>query len=599
MRRPVGVLFVATVLLVVAAAAPLSGVAAADTSNSSQWSYDELSERGIQIEGQDPSSRYLGSRGIAFVWYDETNVVKELSKLNQPEWAVDKVITPGQVVDTQTVNLDVSRTRGAPSETVHVHVVMWQKTTETIEQGNTTTTEPAATNVTHQVHEVQLNGGGSTAEIDLPHTEEQRRVTMWVEEYPSSRWVFPYEPVATSEALPFGNNWASFLAWFFPRFLGLLAIGVPVAIGGAFKAVDAVGSSPGKGIAWWVVVPGFLLYMAGYLALGRIAELIVTAPWVLALAIVALAFVATAERAKKTKTALVEQVVTKNSTNALGEDVPDVETERGTMLDVVDLGGERLALVKPGNLKKWLLVALTDAEWPVLDLSDMDSRVSYESDTSVGGKVADMKIYVAEGEGDLLGVQWPGVELSMANLKVRRDELPAGDGAATDGGTVEPPEEIGDGWSQERVVGAVTAWSVGAIAASAVVGVGVQAAAIGLLPAAVKTARVRHSWARIVWAPKHDTKAKASRVAEHHEHEIAETFDDIQTSESERDGELAERVMNLVETRTSKDREILWRLLGFEGEDAPDRAPPGTGTGTAGPSSGSPGTAATDGGTEE
>ncbi|MBP1985941.1 hypothetical protein [Halolamina salifodinae] len=567
---------VLAVLAVLTALSPAIAVAG-QADGSGSWSYEELSERGQQIEGQDPSSRYLGDDGMVYVAYEETNFIKEMSDVNSPEWAIDKVVTPGQTIDTNEVTFHFSRTQNAPTEDIVIHVVQWEEGTRTIGEGNETRTEPAALNQTHRSKEATLNGGGDTVTVSLPNTDEKKMVSIWIEGYSEARWVAPHDPVATTNSLPFGDNWASFLAWASTRFFAVVFIGVPLAIFGGFRAVDAVGAPPGKGLAWWIMVPGFLAYMAGYLYLGRIADLIVTAPYSLSLVAVGMAFIATTEYAETTKSVALEQVTTEGSTNALGEDVPDVVHETATKFDVVP-DGSKLKLVKKGSLKKWLLVALTDAEWPVLDLSDMESRVELHNDSSEGSKVADAKIYVAEEEGDLLEVQWPSLDVGLSNLKETRDELPDGS-ENIDPEDVEVPDTVGDGWSKDRLSAAFAAWAFVSLIASLVVGVGTQAAAVGTIGAAYSSSQVRSGWAHIRFAPGMASKAKAIRVSEKHENTVAETFEELESDDSEHEEELAQTIMSLMDSREKDQKRILDRLLGLGSVRDDQREDPGNARG--------------------
>lgn len=595
MRRLVGVLVAVVVLcgalspalgptITVTAAAGNTGTG--PNASGGEFAYSELSEPGAQIEGQDPSSRYLGTRGTVFVSYKETNVVKELSEVNEPEWAIDKVVAPDSVVDTNQVTMHVSRFKNAPTETVHIHVVQFETKRVDVAEGNRTRMQTVAINQTHRVVEAELSEGGDTITVELPDTEDQKHVTMWIEEYPDARWAdFGHDPVATTNALPFGNSWASFLPWFFTRFFGLVAVGVPVAIGAAIKTLETTGSGPGKGAAWWLIVPGILGYIAAYMALGKIAGLLVALPWTMGLLVVLIAYIATLEYADQSYKLLVEQVTTAGDINALGEEVSDIEGEKGAVFHAVDLDGSRVGLIKKGSLKAFLLVALTDASWPVLDLSDMKSRIDYELGADEGGKVADAKLYADETEDEVLSIQWPSLSIGLSALKVDRDVLLDAP-ASTDGD--EPPEIVGNDWSKDKLSSAFMAWAVGTVVASSVVGMGTQAAALGLVPVAKVASDVTDSWARFVPAPEHATKAKASRVAEKHELSVAQTFEDMQESEADREADLAKVAIDIADSRTKRSRERLRGLLGLEDTDAFD---------TGGTPGGSPATAAaTDGG---
>lgn len=594
MRRLVGVLVAVVVLCGALSPALTTGVAVATVAGNTdttpvnattdgEFTYAELSEPGTQIEGQDPSSRYLGSRGTVFVSYEETNWVKELSEVDEAEWAVDKVLGPDSTVDTNEVTLHVSRTKNAPSETIHVHVVQFETERVDTAEGNRTQMQTVAVNQTHRVVEAELSEGGDTVTVALPETEDPKHMTMWIEEYRGdARWAdVTHDPVATTNELPFGDTWASFLPWFGTRFFLLVAIGVPIAIGAAIKTLKKTGAGPGKGAAWWLVVPGILAYIAAYLALGKLTAFIVALPWVLGIIVVLIAFVATLEYADQTFKLVVEQISTTGDMNALGEDVSDIEGEKGATFDAVQLDGSRFALVKKGSLKKFLLVALTDASWPVLDLSDLESRIDYEKGSTEGAAVADAKLYADETEDEVLSVQWPSLSIGLGALKVDRDALL--DAPADDHDAV-----VGNDWSKDKLSAAFMAWAVGTVVASNFVGLGSQAAALGLIPVAKVASEVTDSWAEFVAAPEHATKAKASRVAEAHELSVAETFEEMQQDDADREADLAEVAINIADSRTKRSRERLQRLLGLEDTEAFDTAAATTG--------GSAQAAATDGG---
>lgn len=536
-----------------------------------QFSYEELTERGTQIGGQDPSSRYLGDKGQVYVSYQETNFIKEMSKLNDPEWAVDKVVTPGQVVDTNEVTLHISRWRNAPSQTATVHVVQWQKKTRTIEEGNTTRTETVAANVTHMKKEIELTGGGDKVAVSLPNTGPERTVTMWIEGYDGARWVFPHDPVATTTATPFDATWTSFLPWFLTRFFLVTLIGAPLAIYTGVALLEEVGSSPGKGMVWWVLVPGFIAYMAGYLALGKIAELVVSIPWVLGGVVVAFTFIATLEFADNSFSLLFEQVTTTGSVNAIGEDVQDVAGEAGVVVDAVQLDDETLALVKQGSLTTWLVVALTDAEWPKIHVQDLETRITYEKLVDdVGRKVADAKIYLDEQEEEALDVTWPTLDVGMSALKIRRDELPAG------GETGDASDVVLGGYSRDRIANAFMGFSLGTLVGSSYFGFGPKALAVGGLPLLLVMSRTTSGWANYTPSPLHGMKAKAARLAEEREMSIARTFEDLKATEDRTEDEILEMAVDLSDNRVEGLRETLFSLFGMDEPSRPSTSSEGT-----------------------
>jgi hypothetical protein len=545
------------VVLLLSGAFVGAGVAQSVSDGGSGYSLEDLRERGDQIEDKDPSSRYLGGTGTVYVAYDETNFIKELGS-QSPEWAVDKVVTPGKTVDTNEVTLHVSRTRDAPTETVNVHVVTWERKTREVSEGNTTRSEPYAANVTETVHEVELSGGGDKATVDLPTAEDPEMVTMWVEEYPEARWVFPHHSTATSSRLPFGDTWGSFLPWFFTRFFGVLAIGIPVAIGGAIKTLNRTGSSPGKGAIWYVIVGGLVAYFAGYFALGWVAETIVSLPWVLGGLLVLLAYIATLEYADQTKRVLVEKLTTAEVSNPVGEEVPDIVSEEGDTYHVVEMDGMdgKLGLVKKGSLKHFLIV-LAGADLPTIDKSALKTRMDY-------APAFEEKFYV-DGESDeLLSITWPAWEVGLSTLKKTVEETtefePDGD-AITDGGTASPMTVEREVWDRDAASSAFLGFAVSALVGTHFLGP-ILGVAAGFAVVIVMTGDLKDGHAEFVPAPAHTTPAKAARVTEQQQLVIAETFDELSEMLADMELDRHEDALGIAESYMEETRDRMDRLLG-------------------------------------
>lgn len=540
------------VLVSLTAALPAVGVGSAQESGG-DYSLDELKQRGQQIQGTDPSTRYLGSEGSVFVSYDETNFIKELGPA-EPKWAVDKVLTPGKTVDTDELTFHVTRTRDAEPETVHVHVVKWERKTRTIETANgSTTRESYAANVTETVKEVELTGAADRMTISIPTSEDPRMVSMWIEEYPGARWVFPHDTVATASTLPFGSTWGSFLPWFAKMFFGVVVLGVPVAIGAAVKTLDRTGRGPGKGAMWYVIVGGLILYFAGYFALGKIGEIIVTLPIVLGFIPVVLAFFAAVEYFDPSRTVRVEQLLTEKIENAIGKSVPDIEFERGKTYHMVDRDDGTTAILPSSSLRHFLIVLL-GAKPPTIPTSDLQTRVEYRGDAE------DEKLYVE----DMLSIQWPAIEISTSSLRKTIEHPPAAaDGVETDGGELYTVEK----WDQARVSKAILFFGVGSLVGNALVGDPFVGAAIGTVPLLVSLATIVDGSASFSPSAVHATPAKASRITETREHTIATTFGELEESIANLEADAAERGLDIAEAYISQSRERIDRLLSGGGSN--------------------------------
>jgi hypothetical protein len=572
MRRAlVGLLVVLAVAPAVLGAAGGQSLAETDPGN---MTLAELQERGQQIEGADPSRRWLGERGSVYVSYQETNLVKQMGS-DSPEWAVDKVVSSDKTVDTNEVKLHFDRPRGAGEKTINVVTIAWKTEQKEVEQGNTTTTETQVVDVRRQSTEVRLTDPMETATVDLPDTEEQQFVTMYVEEYPGARWVFPHDPIALADSLPFGTSWGSYLGWFATRFLLLTAIGVPVAIGGAYKTLEYTHTGPGKGVLWWLIAGGLLSYLALYFSHGTVAVVLTSAPWIMGLFVDGIAYVATLELADPTEEARFESVVTTDAQNPLGDELPDISEEWAEHLHYVQKD-DGIALVKPSLT--FFITLLAGADPPTLSLSDLKTRVK-----SRGSSPEDEKFYGREPENDaddvdpeLVYVQWPALQFGPEGLRRQVDQvgLPGADGVEDgDSRTVTTAE-----WDRDRLVRAgLFGLLTGAVANVALGGIGyaILGVAVGAFASTVR--RVDGS-ASFDPAPAHSTAAKARAVTEQQELAIAETFEELQQKVAEADATTTEQAVDIAEAYIGQLRGQIDRLIG--GDDSGGLP----GDGSAGPS---------------
>jgi len=561
MRRAlVGLLVVLALVPAVLGAAGGQSLATTSTEN---MTVGELAEGGQQIDGADPSRRWLGERGSVYMSYQETNLVKQMGA-QQPDWAVDKVVSPDKTVDTNEVTMHFNRPSTGGEETIHVVVLSWNVEEREVTEGNTTTTETVATNVRRQTTEVTLSNAFETATVSLPDTEEPQRVTMFVQEYPSARWTFPHDPVALSDTVPFGQSWGAYLSWFSTRFLLITAIGVPVAIAGAYKTLDYTYTGPGKGVVWWLIALGLCSYLALYFSHRSVALLLTSAPWVMGVFVDIIAYVATLELADPTEEARFESIVTTDAQNPLGDDLPDISEEWAEHLHYVQRD-DGLALVKPSLT--YFVTLLAGAKPPTLSLTDLQTRVK-----SRGSSPEDEKFYGSEPEGDedveadpeLVYIQWPALQFGPDGLRrqVEQVGLPDGDG-------VEEGEErtvTTNEWDRDRLTRAgLFGLLTGAAANVALggVGMGVLGFTVGMFAATVRRVDGTASFDP---APAHATAAKARVVTEQQELAIAETFEELQQKMAEADATTTEQAVDIAEAYIGQLRGQIDRLIG--GDDA-------------------------------
>lgn len=569
MRKRIVVL----IALVLASTIVPVGVAVADehggaeSNATDEWTLDELKERGETTEGGSPADRYLGDQGMVYISYKETNFIKKLGD-QSAEWSVDKVVSHDKTIDTKEVTMRFNRPRDAPTETIHVRVIAWQREQRTVQEGNVTREETYATNVTQKVVEVDLEGGSDKATIRLPDTDQAQRITIIVEEYPETRWAdLKHDPIALSDELPFGPSWSGFLPWFLTRFFIGSAIGVPFAIGAGVKTVQKYGSGPGKGAMWWLFVVGLGSYFGGYFALGRIAEVIVTLPWVLGLIPVLIAYVVTIEYVGEADEFLFEQVITESVTNPLGEEVPDITLEKGESVDVVDLDGtDKVGVVDSGSLKSFIALVL-GAKMPKIAENDLESKVRYDGPF-------DGKFYVDEPDptdpsqpDELLKIDFPTLSFSVDNLKEGQPDMPEHADVATDGGeTGLAKRTLGFG---EGLGTAIFAFGVAAAIGTQFTGSRSLGILAGFAPLVYMMTSVEDGDIDWVEAPAHTTSAKAQRVTEENAYNIRKTFEEITEQLARDDTELFEQAIGMTENYVEQQRKKLDRIMLGESGDEP------------------------------
>lgn len=277
-RRAVAVV---AVLLLVGGASLAGGVALAQEGDTGSIDYtlEELKQDGKHYS--QPSARIVPEEGRVY-WLEHRPV-------NQPWKTVTKEgggqkLGEDATLKTNSVYLRTIRA-STGTETVNVTVVSYDTESTTVTEGNTTRTVETATNVTETTQQLTLGPGWSLAEISLPHHDDTKQVTMWMEEHPdTARWTFPHKSVATTTPINI-QTWSGFLV-FAGGFVILPALG-----GGAYGArkvrqwVQKAGSPPGHGAGYYLgltiaATVGIVMWIY-----YQAAEVIVAAPFVLGLGV--------------------------------------------------------------------------------------------------------------------------------------------------------------------------------------------------------------------------------------------------------------------------------------------------------------------------
>lgn len=252
-----------------------------ETDGESEYSLDELQERGTRYESAPPSMRFLGSYGSATIRH--TPVAP-----GEDSW---QYLEPGTTVHSNQVTIRTVRLAPADEidQSLNVTVVAWQEGTKEVPAENGTVTRPTATNVSVFHHQVELGRGYDTANVSLPaHYDESYQITMWVEEYPDARWRFAHKSVESTKGLPFPATWGGYweftttnlLIWILGA-TGLVAIAIPASI-------RQTGQGPNMGMVFWIIVLGLGGAIVGGGAYIWTTSLLAAAPPVVAFLIAGL-----------------------------------------------------------------------------------------------------------------------------------------------------------------------------------------------------------------------------------------------------------------------------------------------------------------------
>ena len=180
--------------------------------NDSGVGLNELQRGGTIHAGAPPSMRFMSTYGSATLRHTPIG-------FGSAEW---DYVSRGERINRDQVTLKTVRL-GNPDETLNVHVVGWNKGSREVRSSNTTTTQPIARNVTEQVVQVNLGRGYDNATVPLPASyDSSQQITMWVEEYPDTRWRFSHRSVATSQPIQI-STWGGFLSTLFWK-IGIFAL---------------------------------------------------------------------------------------------------------------------------------------------------------------------------------------------------------------------------------------------------------------------------------------------------------------------------------------------------------------------------------------
>ncbi|WP_253738000.1 hypothetical protein [Halohasta salina] len=454
-RRLLAVLAVLALLTTMLAAAPAAG-------QSEGYSLDELKQDGTHyaVDGQ----RLVPSENRMY-WL-------EFEPPNQPWQSVTKAdngpkFGSGQTLQTNTIHLR-TMLASTGTETRTVKIVSWQKGSKTVRNGNTTTSQPVAVNVSTTTQQVNFEPIQGVAEVDLPQHDEPHQITMWVEgASDEARWRFTHESVATTQPINV-DDYSDFV-----MLAGAFVILPAVAMQGygsrkVRDAIDRAAKGPGHGFLYYAI--SITVLTGGLLAFAytQLAEIIVAAPIVLGgyVALVSTGYtLATHEGQAEEKlfwqphiesvesfsTAKFPSVGSGDADDSLdfSEDMPF-----GTMqaYNVVDEGQRGLSVIRDG----WLpfLARIKGGRAKIENAHELTTRFSlFDSEWD--------ECFIVDPEADtLIDYKPPGLRLKTPEFDTWREALwPVGIAVGVIGGTWWAAQQYGAvAWATLLLAAAVYVW---------------------------------------------------------------------------------------------------------------------------------------------
>lgn len=415
------------IAMVAIVASSLGGVAVAQPSENAtdageQYTIDELRQDG----------KHYSVDGARIVPSEERVYWLEHTPANQPWRKVSKEnngpkFGSGQTLKTDTLYLRTIRAQ-TETQSVTVKVASWNRGTQTVKRGNTTTEKEVAKNVSVMTQQVQLGPGWSLGEVNLPRHDESKQVTMWiVGNEDTARWRFQHRSVATSRPIDI-TTWGGFLVKVFQY------VGLPVLVGGLFagkkvrSAVESAGIGPQWGFGRWLATISLLTAVVVFGTYTQLAQAIVIVPYLLGawLVMVMAAYMLSTHRGEiKTKSLLkpdVSDAVSFTNARATDDDAgaatdggtQDVARDRQYAYDILQgdyatittLEDENgMAVVRGGLIP--FLARVYGARAMIENIKEVTARVQFPTSTP------DEMFFVDPEADSLIEYEPPGFELSI------------------------------------------------------------------------------------------------------------------------------------------------------------------------------------------
>lgn len=434
-------------------------------------------------------------------------------------------------------------------------------------------TERRATNAEVQQQEIEVGQGWVIERVDLPSTNDEQEVAVWLGDSPNTdlRWQFTHETTTTAQDVPF-STYGGMFAWLGPWFLLPLLVGSVTALGGAKAVVRRTGVGPGYTTMQWTFLFGTGAGLFVWAYYGEVTSLMVEYPFLVAAYITAYLFAVAVDHFDVYASATRFIQPTLNTVSSPdGSTAADQIEARERTATVIDRPEEPAAVATRGL--KPFLARLLSGKAATLRTVDPDHQTAdKKGETTTDKDPLQCRIPVSDGNVD---------QKIMAHPKMGEpiDYSP-------EGFTFEPLGEVDDVASAVAIVGVIGAMSA-AVYHWFGVGLALVAAAVGFVAWRVQP---QEGTAKVWLSPLHYRSARATAM------HLASELDDADTITEEREKRLQQamhREKDIMKEADRRDETLMEGLYSFA-SDSDDDNEPGSGFGLDGV--GRPDDFATDGG---
>lgn len=430
-----------------------------------------------------------------------------------------RYLPEGGLVERNSIYLRTINPDG--SEKMTVRIVSYE--TERVDN------ETVPVNVRERTVEVELESGWSIAEIPLPQSDTTREVSVWIDGHDNDlRWHFEHKSVATTESVAIstmGDYYRHALA----DFLGPLVLGTFAAGYGAKRVIEKAAIGPQWGYLKWALLIGFGAVISMWFFFSSLAEIVVSAPILVAIAMVILVGIVMIESYStgvERSEFLRPQEVT-NVTGPTGNDMVDAIPWERREEEVVRMSDGSVAVVRPGLLRFLSRIFGGAAR--------LENAETIETKLPIKGSPIESLYFISQDAEQVLDYKPEGWKIDPPDLDIREDYVTIGLWL----------------FAALAIAGAVSSVLSGFWAFMAVLGM-----------AAIAVVRPEDGYARIEPATAHERRAYVSMLYMTLEMEDAKTIKEFEQRIPQLEAKAKKARM---EATSGQDLTLIEEMLGEEG----------------------------------